>query len=139
MNFEALNENLAKANEGFSNENLVITFGTTVPAGVKISDGKGRGVPLSKGDHMVAVIGVKRLKGVAKKFDFCLLSVALATGEIFDVSVDGLYPPIEQTPTKMYHINCVHNAKGYPVIVFDTVKPPQPIVNATNENSWVNP
>lgn len=139
MNFEALNENLAKANEGFSNENLVITFGTTVPAGVKISDGKGRGVPLSKGDHMVAVIGVKRLKGVAKKFDFCLLSVALATGEIFDVSVDGLYPPIEQTPTKMYPLHCVHNSKGYPVVTFDATKSAQPIANATFANGWNNP
>ena len=139
MNFDKLNANVAEAAKGFSNENLVITFGTSVPEGVKISDGKGRGTPLAAGPNSVAVVGVKRLKGVSKKFDFALLSVATADGELFDVSVEGAYPPIEPTPTKMYHINCVHNAKGYPVIVFDTVKPPQPIVNATNENSWVNP
>ena len=134
MNTVNLKSNLAEAKLGFENENVKVSIATVMPAGTKVSDGKGRGNPLPKGTNKVAIICYKNIKGVSKKFDFYLLTVATSNGDLFDVSVDGgACPPIEGSePTKMHTVECVWNSKGYPIITFTGVV--EPIVAATADS-----
>lgn len=125
MNLDNLKSNLVEAKKGFLNENVKVSLETKLPDGVKVSDGKGRGTPLPKGKNSVAVIAYKNIVGLTKSFDFFLLTVATADGSLFDVSVDGNYPAIEgNSPTKMWEVDCVHNAKGYPIVTFSNVATP---------------
>lgn len=134
MNIVNLKANIAEAVKGFENENVKVTVATSLPEGVKISDGKGRGTPLPIGTQSVSVVAFKNIKGVSKKFDFYLLTVAMADGSLYDVSVDGDCPPVEgSNPTKMWQVDCTHNAKGYPIIKFSNIATPIVVASMSGE------
>ena len=133
MNTVNLKANLAEAKLGFENDNVKVSIATKLPDNVKVSDGKGRGTPLPIGTQKVAIIVYKNIKGISKKFDFYLLTVATSNGDLYDVSVEGTCPAIEGSePTKMHTVECTHNSKGYPIIRFTGVV--EPIIAATADS-----
>lgn len=120
MNEVTLKANIAKAEEGFSNAKLSVQLLDKLPDNMKVSDGKGKGLPLPVGTHRVACIGIKRITAKSGDYDFCLFTVATDNGMLYDVSVEGEVPLAIASKNPKFTVlcNCVHNEKNYPIVTF---------------------